>query len=187
MLKAKAPYMLNSTVEIDETYVGGLSKHKHKNEREKIIAGRGYTNKTMVFAILDRKDGVWTKMVDKVDGEYLKPIIRERIDKSTRIITDGFGAYYGLDKEYKHEIINHQQDEWYRDGWHTNSIEGFFSQLKRGIFGIYHHVSPKHLQRYCDEFSFRYNTRKANEDGRFNYSFVNVERRLKYKELIKNV
>ena len=185
MLKAKAPYMLNSTVEIDETYVGGKAKHKHKNER-KALAGRGYIDKTMVFAIVERKGNVWTKMVDKVDGNNLQPIIKQRVDKSTTIITDGFGAYFGLDKEYHHEIINHQQDEWKRGEYHTNTIEGYFSLLKRGIIGIYHYVSPKHLHRYCDEFSFRYNTRKATEDYRFDYSFINCEKRLKYKDLIAN-
>ena len=184
MLKAKAPYMLNSVAEIDETYVGGLSKNKHRNKRI-ALQGRSYGEKAMVFAILDRKDGeVWTKTVKGVNRDVLRPIIRQRIDKSTMIITDGFSAYRGLEKEYHHEIINHLEDEYVRGEWHTNSIEGFFSQLKRGIYGIYHHVSPKHLHRYCDEFSFRYNTRKANEDGRFNYSFINVERRLKYKDLI---
>ena len=183
MLKSKAPYMLNSTVEIDETYVGGKAKHKTKKQRQ-ALKGTGYLDKTMVFAILERNGNVWTKMVDSVDGENLKPIIRKHVDNSTTIITDGFGAYHGLDKEYHHEIINHQQDEWYRDGFHTNSIEGFFSQLKRGIYGIYHSVSPKHLHRYCSEFEFRYNTRKSKEVDRFNYSFLTCNRRLKYQDLI---
>ncbi len=184
MLKSKAPYMLNSTVEIDESYFGGKSKYKHKSKRIN-IRGRGYGDKTMVFAILQRNGNVWTKIVDKVDGNYLQPIIRKHVDKSTTIITDGFPAYYGLDKEYHHEMINHQQDEWYRDGFHTNSIEGFFSQLKRGVYGIYHAVSPKHLHRYCDEFSYRYNTRKINEVERFNHSISRCNKRLKYKDLIK--
>ncbi len=131
-----------------------------------------------------RRKEIWTKKVNKVDGETLKPIIRERIDKSSQIITDGFGAYYGLDKEYKHEIINHQQDEWYRDGYHTNTIEGFFSLLKRGIIGIYHSVSDKHLNRYSDEFSYRYNTRKMKDADRFKHTFSLCKGRLKYKELI---
>lgn len=124
-------------------------------------------------------------MVDKVDGNTLKPIIRDTVDKSSTIVTDGFGAYAGLGKEYtKHVIVNHELDEWTNGIYHTNTIEGFFSQLKRGIYGIYHSVSPKHLHRYCSEFEYRYNTRKSNEANRFDHSFLTCNRRLKYADLI---
>lgn len=183
MLKAKAPSMLNSMVEIDETYVGGLAKNKHKSERKK-LTGTGYSDKTMVFAILERNGNVWTKMVDKANGNNLVPIIKQHVDKSNTIVTDGFGAYYYLGLDYNHVVVNHSQDVWTDGIYHTNTVEGFFSQLKRGIYGIYHSVSPKHLHRYCDEFSFRYNTRKSKENTRFDYSFLNCEKRLKYSELI---
>ena len=181
MLKVKAPYMLRSKVEIDETFIGGAEKFKHKSKRENVD---GYVKKSMVFAVLDRNGGqVWTKMVPKVTGKVLQPIIRKHIDKSTTLITDGFGAYTGL-KEYNHEVVNHIQEEYVRGEWHTNTIEGFFSQLKRTIYGTYHHVSPKHLHRYCDESSFRYNTRKSKENSRFDNSFIGCNSRLKYKDLI---
>lgn len=183
MLKAKAPVMLEGQVEIDETYIGGHEANKHKSKRQNVD---GYVNKTMVFAVLKRQGNVWTKMVDRVDGRTLKPIIAKHISQDATIITDGFGAYSGLGKYYHHEIVNHIQEEYVRGEWHTNTIEGFFSQLKRGIYGIYHHVSPKHLHRYCDEFSFRYNTRKSKENSRFDYSFIACEKRLKYQDLIKN-
>lgn len=183
MLKAKAPYMLNGTVEIDETFIGQSFKNLHTSVRKKLKRSI-YVNKTMVFGILERDGNVWTKMVKGVDGKTLKPIIRNTVDKSSTIITDGYGAYSKLNKEYHHEIINHLQDEWVRGEFHTNRIEGYWSQLKRGIYGIYHHASPKHLQRYCDEFSFRYNTRKENESDRFDYSLLNCEKRLRYNDLI---
>lgn len=185
MLSQKAPYMLNGTVEIDETFIGQSFTTLHRNVRRKLKRAI-YNNKTMVFGILERNGNVWTKMVKGVDGKTLKPIIRNTVDKSSTIMTDGYGAYYGLDKEYHHEILNHLQDEWVRGEFHTNSIEGFWSQLKRGIYGIYHHASPKHLQRYCDEFSFRYNTRNINESDRFDYSLLSCEKRLKYSDLITN-
>ena len=182
MLKAKAPYMLNSMVEVDETFIGGKEGYKHLSKRQKIV---GYVNKTMVFAILQRQGNVWTKIVEGVSGDMLKQIIRKHIDKSSTIVSDGFGAYAGLHKEYKkHQIVNHEKNQWVKGELHTNTIEGFFSQLKRGIYGIYHHTSPKHLQRYCDEFAFRYNTRKINESDRFDYSLLNCEKRLRYCELI---
>lgn len=181
MLQAKAPSMLNSMVEIDETYVGGKEGNKPRRKRKKI---NGYVDKSMVFAVLERKGQVWTKVVPKNDGKTLKPIIRQHVDKSNTIVTDGFGAYYGLNKEYNHIIVNHLKDEWTKGEFHTNTIEGFFSTMKRGVYGIYHFVSPKHLQRYCNEFSFRYNTRKIKEAERFNYSLSVCDKRLKYNDLI---
>jgi len=124
------------------------------------------------------------RFVGNVDGNTLKPIIREKVKAGTTIITDSFGAYYGLNKDYNHEIVNHLKGEYVRDGFHTNSLEGFWSQLKRGIYGVYHQVSPKHLHRYCDEFSFRYNTRAFGEGERFNTALKQADSRLKYDDLI---
>ena len=93
------------------------------------------------------------------------------------IITDGFGGYKDLKFEFKgHEIINHNQDEFVRGRFHTNSIEGFFSQLKRGIYGVYHWCSTDHLNRYCDEFAYRYNTRKRKDAERFTLQGRNLKR-----------
>ena len=182
MLKVKAPKMLNSMVELDETYCGGRESNKPKRKRKNLD---GYVDKTMVFAVLEREGNVWNKVVKNNTGKTLKPIIRERVDKSNTIVTDGFGGYSKLGKEYKkHVIINHARDEWVNGQFHTNTIEGYFSHLKRGIYGIYHHVNPKHLQRYCDEFSFKYNTRKSNEVERFDYALTVCDKRLKYKDLI---
>ncbi len=183
MLQVKAPKMLNSMVEIDETYVGGKSTNRHKHKRKN---QRGYTNKTMVFALLERNGQVITKVVPKNDGNTLTPIIRENVDRSNTLVTDGFQAYKYLKEEYSHIIVNHLEDEWTNGIYHTNTVEGFFAILKRGIYGIYHFVSPKHLQKYCNEFSFRYNTRKIKEAERFNYSLSVCDRRLKYKDLINN-
>jgi transposase-like protein len=181
-LKTKAPYMLTGMVEVDETYVGGKSSNKHKSLRKK---GTGYTNKTMVFGTLQRNGVVYNKIVKNVDGETLKTMIRKLVNKNVVIVSDGFGAYKDLDKEYKqHEVINHAADEWVKGEFHTNSIESYWSLLKRGIYGIYHYVSPKHLHRYCSEFEFRYNARKANEYDRFDFSLINCEKRLKYADLI---
>jgi transposase-like protein len=186
MLREKSPRMLKNVVEVDETYVGGNAKNKHKGKRG-VKQGTGYTFKTPVFGLLERDGNMVLKVMVNPDGATLKPIIREVVDKSATIITDGFAAYRGLSLEFKqHEVVNHQHDEYVRGQFHTNSIESFFAILKRGIIGIYHHVSPKHLHRYCDEFSARFNSRQIKDYERFEVSIQNSEGRLKYNDLIKN-
>ena len=104
------------------------------------------------------------------------------------MVIDTHLAYVGLASEYTaHLSVNNSKSE-YRNGLaYTNSVDGFFSCLKRSIIGIYHQVSPKHLQRYCIEVSYRYNTRKITDKERFNNTLQNVEGRLKYQEIIKHL
>ena len=101
-------------------------------------------------------------------------------------MTDEWLGYNGLKTDFNHIQINHKEKEYVRGGFHTNTIEGFWSLLKRGIYGIYHQVSPKHLHRYCDEFSFRYNTRNISDKTRFNVLLENVNCRLTYDDLVNN-
>jgi len=189
MLKDKAPQMLSSVVEIDETYVGGKAGNKHAKERKKLREkGTGYIDKAMVFGILERQGKVFTQVVPANDGKVLKPIILDKVKEGAIVMTDGFGAYKGLDKlkGFQHEVVNHHQGEYFREGFHTNSIEGYWSIFKRGIIGIYHYVSPKHLHRYCDEFTYRYNTRHITDNDRFISALTNADGvRLKYTELTK--
>ena len=99
-------------------------------------------------------------------------------------MTDQSAIYKRIGGYFEHHVLNHARGEYVRDAAHTNTIEGFWSILKRGIIGIYHFTSQKHLQKYLDEFSFRYNTRTYSECARFNTMLMNIENRLKYSELI---
>lgn len=109
----------------------------------------------------------------------------DQVKKGTIIVTDEWGAYKGLKKTYKHEVVKHNKGQYVNDnGLHTNSIEGFWSLFKRGIYGIYHQISPRHLHRYCNEFSLRYNTRTDTTQGRFDFILSNSTGRLTYKALI---
>lgn len=107
------------------------------------------------------------------------------VKRGSIVVSDGWKGYSDVYKDYEHKRIPHTRGQYVKDNYHTNSIEGFWSLLKRGILGIYHSVSPKHLQLYCDEFSFRYNTKDFDEGNRFNFAlYCAFEERLTYEELI---
>ncbi|MGH7900740.1 MAG: IS1595 family transposase, partial [Thermodesulfobacteriota bacterium] len=134
-----------------DTYIGG----KHKGKR-----GRGAEGKTPVFGMVERKGDVKAKVVDNLKKKTVKPLIENNIEQGSQVYTDEFLPYADVEKYgFNHDVIKHQIKEYVRGNVHTNTLEGFWSQLKRSIHGTYHSVSPKHLQLYVDEFAFRYNYR----------------------------
>jgi transposase-like protein len=153
---------LTGVVEADETYIGGKARNRkprHKGVQHK--TGRG-TDKTPVMVLVERDGQARSFRMANVTGDEVKGAIRRHVARESRIMTDSFRSYAGLGSEFtSHETVNHL-DEWVRGDVHTNTAENFFSILKRGINGIYHHVSEAHLPRYLAEFDFRYNTRTAN-------------------------
>jgi transposase-like protein len=152
---------LSGVVEADETYVGGKNRNRKRQDRQKKV-GRG-TDKAPVMLLVERGGQVRSSHVANVSGDVVKGFIRMHVDPSARIMTDAFASYRGLHKEFAgHEVVNHADDEWVRGDAHTNTAENYFSILKRGINGSYHHVSKAHLHRYLSEFDFRYNNRQAN-------------------------
>lgn len=161
-LMAAKDEILSGIVEVDETYIGGDRKNKSKKIRaaSKI---KGYMEKTPVLALLERGGNIITKVLDVSTGETIRPVVLNNVAKGSLLITDGFKAYMTLEKSYTHEIINHAQDEWGRKKIHTNTIEGFFSHLKRTIRGTHIKVSVKHMQKYVDECTFRYVNRNKGQ------------------------
>lgn len=188
MLTDVQPELLSGTIQIDETYVGPNFKNLHKSKRAKIKSkpGRGASLKTMVFGILQEDGTVLNKVVQNTKTDTLLPIMDAAVEKGSTIVTDGYHVYKRLAANYNHVVVDHTKDIYVTsEGLHTNTIEGYWSQLKRGIYGIYHQVSPKHLHRYCDEFAYRYNTRKKKDSERFNHSLEKASgKRLTYKRLI---
>jgi transposase-like protein len=147
-------------VEADETWVGGKEKNKHVGKRNK--RNIGGTGKEAAFALVERGGKVRSFHVPEVSGKTLRPILVSQVNRKSALMTDEGGQYFQVGKEFdRHETINHSADEYVRDDAHTNTIEGYFSILKRGIIGTYHHVSQQHLKRYLAEFDFRYNERSA--------------------------
>ena len=158
----------------------------HANKRAEMAEkyGRGTGAKQAVIGLLERDGKVITFTVDSEAGKVVKPIIRELVSKDAILITDAHGGYKDLGKEFNHIVVNHQGGVYTVGPYHTNSIEGVWAIFKRGIYGIYHHASPKHLNAYCREFSYRYNTRKITDVDRFGEILTQTKGRLKYNDLI---
>jgi len=162
-LRETHPEMLGGdgkTVEADETFIGGLEKNKHRSKRQHI--GTGGAGKEAVVSLVERGGRVRSHHVPGVTAKTLRPILQAQLHGATIIMTDEGGAMKKVGSEFaRHESVNHSIGEYVRGDAHTNTIEGYFSIMKRGINGVYHHVSQQHLKRYLAEFDYRYNERAA--------------------------
>lgn len=182
MLKTQAPTMLGGgMVEADETYIGGLEKNKHASKRRK---PGDPEKKRIVLGVIERDGRVVLKYIPNATEENMVPFIEQYVPAGSRVITDEFRSYNKLGRDYVHQTINHTLQIYVQGDVHTNTIENFWSVLKRGLYGIYHSVSEKHLDRYLHEFANRFNTRKISEQARFEKFLAQSEKRLKYKNLI---
>lgn len=180
---------MNGTVEVDETYIGGLGKNMHKDKRPaRLKGGRGMTGKDIVLGLLERgekgKSKVRHKILTKADRASLHGEIKKHVEPGSHVYTDHLPAYRKMDAGYVHLTVDHAV-EYVRDNVHTNGLENFWALLKRTLKGTYVSVNAEHLTRYLDEQSFRFNERKDNDQGRFLKVIADiVGRRLTYLSLI---
>lgn len=148
-LMAQESDKLTGIVEADETYIGGKMKTRK----------RKFQNKSSVLGVVERDGEVRARVVDSANASTALPFLRASVEARSKIMTDESSIYRRLRREYPHKKVNHKAKEYVRGLVHTNTIEGFWSQMKRSIDGTYHVVSPKYLQLYVDEFAFRYSLR----------------------------
>jgi transposase-like protein len=180
--------MLSGVVECDETYIGGKGKFMHESvkRRKGIYKGSQAAGKTMVMGAIQRRGGVRLQVGNRPSKEELQAFIRAKIaDEATAIMTDENRSYQGIaDSNTRHETVDHFKKEWVRGDVHTNTLENVWSLFKRSIIGSYHQVSVKHLDRYLDEFEFRFNNRNNPYLFRDTLLRLLTSSNLEYKNLI---
>ena len=159
-------------------------KNKHKNKRIFGTQGRSVKTKIPIVGIIERGGELRAEVVPNTTRKHLQIFINKHLEEGSRINTDEWKGYKGLSKTFDHKFVRHNTGEYVQGDVHTNTLEGFWSLLKRGLSGVYHTISRKHLQRYVDEFVFRYNTRLATEAERFDRFLRNISTQIKYKDLV---
>ncbi len=151
---------LAGIVEVDETFIGGLERNKHKDK--KLNEGRGAVGKVAVMGMRQRGGDTVAMPIARNDGDTILGEIKKAVSAGSHIMTDDHRSYSGLTETgFKHDTVNHRDGEYARGEANTNSIESVWAVLKRGVHGTFHHVSKKHLDRYVDEFTFRLNAGKV--------------------------
>ena len=176
---------LQGIIQIDEAYVGGRNINRHKDKKIKYNTDREFPDKTPVIGLISDTGTVRCFVTDNVRKVTVQPIVYHVVREDSTIVTDEWMAYNGLSNKYWHESVDHSKKQYLNDsGFTTNKIENYWSVLKRTLGGTYIKVSREYLQRYCNEISFRFNTKDITTKERFDMVLQNSEGTLKYREMV---
>jgi len=173
-------------VEVDETIIGGKVKNMSNKKRKIILENKAdrHNNKTVMMGYMERGSRLRLQAVKPTD--FIPDLVRANVDTERVLMIDTANTYFKIGKDYAyHGVVDHGKKEYGRGFNYTNGIEGCFSLFDRMVIGIYHNISPKHIQKYADEFAFRYNSRKTTDLIRFNTLLTNCTNRLTYNQLTK--
>ena len=183
MLKETEPTLLKDFAAIDETLIGGKETNKHADKKIPGSQGRSSKGKTMVIGARGLRGQVKAQIVPDADGATILPLVEKWISKGSIMVTDEWKSYNVVRADYFHITVNHKEGAYVNGAFSTNGVENLWSVLKRGIVGVFHSVSPQHLQAYVDEFSDRYNKKDLSNVERFE---LTIERspnaKLTYKQ-----
>jgi transposase-like protein len=190
MLRDNDKEKLSGVVAVDETFVGGKNKNRHAAKKAPQSQGRAHVDKTPIVGLIQINGKVRTFVVANTDAQTLHQIMGDNVEEGSILVTDSYRSYNGLDTRFTHVKVKHEINGGYvvkigNEKFHTNNIENFWSIFKHGIIGIYHFVSVKHLERYCEEFSYRYNRRNLTGVEKFESALLKVSNtRITYDTLI---
>jgi len=184
MLKEIEPTLLRDVVQLDETLVGGKNKNRHSDKKIAHSQGRSSKGKTTIFGARGLLGQVRTQVIPNVESYTIQPIVERWVEKGSIMVTDEWRSYNVLKKDFFHIQVNHQEGQYVTGCFTSNGLENFWSIFKRGVIGTFHNITVQHIQKYCDEFTFRYNNKDISNADLFIKLIKNSDKkRLTYKQL----
>lgn len=188
MLKDTNPELLRDVVALDETLIGGKNKNRHADKKIPHSQGRSSKGKTTVFGARGLLGQIRTQVIPSADAENIVPLVEKWVEKGSIMVSDEWAPYRQLSKDYFHITVNHQEGQYVNGCFTSNGVENFWSLFKRGVIGTFHNISPQHIQRYTDEFSWRYNRKSKKNQELFHKALECCKNnRITYKELTKGL
>lgn len=183
---------MKGVIEADETFVGGKEANKHKNKKTPSTQGRSTATKTAVLGLKSRAQGVFAQAVmGDLSGSVVQDFVTANVAKGAILMTDEYSAYAKVSHHYDHRVVTHSAKQYavgIDNDTHCNGIENYWSHFKRGIIGVHHYISRKHMNLYLAAQSFRYNNCKALDWQRFRMTLGQTSgKRITYKELTKKL